>query len=78
VLFQDNFHLFSNLWYRISFFLGGLTILVGIACFLLLGTAREIMWLSPEEKRIDHGRIVQKHTGIDREKHSDFDWAQVH
>jgi MFS transporter, ACS family, allantoate permease len=63
-------------WRGISFFLGGLTILVGIACFILLGTAREVPWLSEREKRIVHARIVENHTGTDREKHA-FDWAQA-
>ena len=64
-------------WKGISFFLGGLTILVGIVCFFLLGTAREVPWLSEEEKRIAYARTVQNHTGTDREKHAKFDWAQA-
>jgi ACS family allantoate permease-like MFS transporter len=64
-------------WKGISFFLGGLTILVGITCFLVLGTAREVPWLSEEEKRIVHARTVSNHTGTDREKHAEFNWAQA-
>jgi ACS family allantoate permease-like MFS transporter len=70
----------SNLiapWRGISFFLGGLTILVGITCFLLLGTAREVPWLSEDEKRRVHARTVENHTGTDREKRVAFDWAQA-
>jgi MFS transporter, ACS family, allantoate permease len=60
-----------------SFFLGGLTILVGIICFFFLGTSREVPWLSEEEKRIVHARTVEGQTGTDREKHAKFDWAQA-
>lgn len=39
-------------WRYISYFLGGLTICVGIACLFLLGTPSEVKWLSPKEKEM--------------------------
>jgi ACS family allantoate permease-like MFS transporter len=48
-----------------------------VVCFFFLGTAREVPWLSEEEKKIVHARTVESQTGTDREKHAEFDWAQL-
>jgi ACS family allantoate permease-like MFS transporter len=42
-----------------------------------LGTAREVPWLSEDEKRMVHARIVEGQTGTDMEKHAKFDWVQA-
>ncbi|OIW34816.1 MFS general substrate transporter [Coniochaeta ligniaria NRRL 30616] len=64
-------------WKGISFFLGGLTIFLGILVWFVLGTPREVMWLSADEKRAAQARIVGNQTGSDREKRTEFKWSQV-
>lgn len=53
---------------RISLFLGGTTILLSIFCWFLLGTPREVTWVSSEERRISQARIVANRTGTDHHK----------
>ncbi|KAL1758284.1 major facilitator superfamily domain-containing protein [Schizophyllum commune] len=55
-------------WKGISFFLGALTITLSIFCFFLLGTPREVSWLSEEEKRMVAARVAKDQTGSDRQK----------
>jgi len=55
-------------WKGISFFLGGTTILLSIFCWFLLGTPREVTWVSSEERRISQARIVANRTGTDHHK----------
>ncbi|KAL4749988.1 hypothetical protein BDW72DRAFT_213748 [Aspergillus terricola var. indicus] len=62
---------------RISFFLGGLTIFCGIMVWFILGTPREVRWLSEEEKNAAIVRVMANQTGSDREKRSEFKWEQV-
>ncbi|EON95904.1 putative major facilitator superfamily transporter protein [Phaeoacremonium minimum UCRPA7] len=64
-------------WKGISFFLGALTITLGIMVWFVLGTPREVRWLSQDEKRAAVARVVANQTGSDREKRSDFKWEQV-
>ncbi|KAI1478632.1 MFS general substrate transporter [Daldinia eschscholtzii] len=64
-------------WRYMSFFLGGLTIVVGLSCFLLLGTPSEVRWLSTEEKKIATARILSNNTGHDRTGIKDWKWGQV-
>lgn len=64
-------------WKGISFFLGALTIFLGILVWFVLGTPREVMWLSADEKRAAQARIVANQTGSDREKRAEFRWDQV-
>ncbi|CBF74590.1 hypothetical protein AN4157.2 [Aspergillus nidulans FGSC A4] len=61
----------------ISFFLGGLTIFCGIMVWFILGTPREVRWLSEEEKNAAIVRVMTNQTGSDREKRSEFRWEQV-
>ncbi|KAL4769412.1 hypothetical protein BDW60DRAFT_218992 [Aspergillus nidulans var. acristatus] len=61
----------------ISFFLGGLTIFCGIMVWFILGTPREVRWLSEEEKNAAIVRVMANQTGSDREKRSEFKWEQV-
>ncbi|KAL3475449.1 MFS general substrate transporter [Aspergillus californicus] len=64
-------------WKGISFFLGALTISCGIAVWFVLGTPREVRWLSEDEKRAAVARVVANQTGSDREKRTEFRWSQV-
>ncbi|KAL4877384.1 major facilitator superfamily domain-containing protein [Aspergillus karnatakaensis] len=64
-------------WKAISFFLGALTITCGIFTWFILGTPREVRWLSEEEKRAAIARVMANQTGSDREKRSEFKWDQV-
>lgn len=59
---------------RISFFLGGTTILLSFFCWFLLGTPREVAWISKEERRIAQARIVANKTGTDH--HSRREWKK--
>lgn len=59
-------------WRGISLFLGSLTIVVGILAFFILGTPREVRWLTEDEKRAASLRTLQNKTGSDREKRSEF------
>ena len=52
----------------ISFFLGGMTIVLSFFAFFLLGTPREVLWLSPEQKRMAAARVAANKTGSDRLK----------
>lgn len=64
-------------WKGISFFLGALTIVDAILVYFILGTPREVRWLSEDEKRAATARVVANQTGSDREKRSEWKWAQV-
>ncbi|TGJ76829.1 hypothetical protein E0Z10_g10810 [Xylaria hypoxylon] len=64
-------------WKAISFFLGALTIVLGILAFFILGTPREVRWLSEDEKRAAIARIVGNKTGSDRKQRSEFKWDQA-
>lgn len=64
-------------WIGISFYLGGLTILLSVLAFLLLDTPREVRWLSANDRRAAVARVVSNQTGSDREKHGEWKWEQV-
>ncbi|TEA13684.1 putative transporter [Colletotrichum sidae] len=64
-------------WRYISYFLGGLTTLVGILCLFLLGTPSEVLWLTKEEKKMASARIVANNTGHDRTGVKGWKWKQV-
>ncbi|KAL0581258.1 hypothetical protein V5O48_000741 [Marasmius crinis-equi] len=55
-------------WKGISFFLGAITIVLSIFCWFLLGTPREVSWLTLEERRMIQCRIVNNRTGTDARK----------
>ncbi|KAF9878393.1 hypothetical protein CkaCkLH20_03885 [Colletotrichum karsti] len=64
-------------WKGISFFLGGLTIVLAVLTFFILGTPREVKWLSEREKRMAAARVVSNQTGSDRQKRTKWKWSQV-
>ncbi|KAJ8132293.1 hypothetical protein O1611_g1331 [Lasiodiplodia mahajangana] len=64
-------------WKGISLFLGSLTIILGIIVFFILGTPREVRWLTRDEKRAAISRVVANKTGSDREQRSEFKWDQA-
>ncbi|KAI1404273.1 MFS general substrate transporter [Hypoxylon fuscum] len=64
-------------WRYMSYFLGSLTILAAILCFLLLGTPSEVRWLSAEEKKIANARIATNNTGHDRTGIKRWQWKQA-
>ncbi|KAL6400859.1 major facilitator superfamily transporter [Ilyonectria robusta] len=64
-------------WKGISFFLGTLTIVLGVLVWFILGTPREVRWLSEDEKRAAISRVIANQTGSDREKREEFKWEQV-
>ncbi|KAI0102626.1 major facilitator superfamily domain-containing protein [Nemania sp. FL0031] len=64
-------------WKGISLFLGALTIVLGILVFFILGTPREVRWLSRDERRAAISRVVANKTGSDREQRSEFKWDQA-
>lgn len=64
-------------WRYMSYFLGGLTILCGFLCLLLLGTPSEVRWLSPEEKKMANTRILSNNTGHDRTGVKKWKWKQA-
>ncbi|TRM62730.1 hypothetical protein BD626DRAFT_569865 [Schizophyllum amplum] len=55
-------------WKGISFFLGAMTIVLSVFCYFLLGTPREVSWLSEDEKRMVASRVARDQTGSDRRK----------
>ncbi|KAJ6531987.1 MFS general substrate transporter [Mycena capillaripes] len=56
---------------------GSISILVSIICFFFLGTPREVVWLSPEEKKIQAARVAHNNTGSDAQKRPEWKWSQV-
>ncbi|KAJ9133808.1 Major facilitator superfamily transporter [Pleurostoma richardsiae] len=64
-------------WRYMSYFLGGMTILTGALCLLLLGTPSEVTWLSAEEKHMANTRILANNTGHDRTGIKRWKWAQA-
>ncbi|KAF7328846.1 MFS general substrate transporter-31 [Mycena venus] len=63
-------------WRGISLFLGSATILCAIACFFLLGSPKEVRWLSREDKNIVAARILKNKAGRDVTGVK-WDWEQV-
>ncbi|OTB02783.1 hypothetical protein M426DRAFT_191565 [Hypoxylon sp. CI-4A] len=64
-------------WRYMSYFLGGMTLLTGCLCLLLLGTPSEVRWLTPEEKKIANARIMSNNTGHDRTGIKKWKWKQA-
>ncbi|KAK7062699.1 hypothetical protein VNI00_000187 [Paramarasmius palmivorus] len=64
-------------WKGISFFLGAITIVLSVFCWFLLGTPREVSWISPEERRIVQARIVNNRTGTDAQKRREWKKDQI-
>ncbi|KAF2091306.1 MFS general substrate transporter [Saccharata proteae CBS 121410] len=63
-------------WRCISLFLGSTTIVLSLICFGLLGSPKEVMWLSKEEKRMAAARIVKNKAGRDVTG-TRWSWPQV-
>ncbi|KAK0435947.1 major facilitator superfamily transporter [Desarmillaria tabescens] len=53
-------------WRYMSYFLGSLTVAVGLLCLYFLGTPSEVPWLTKEEKRMANTRILENQSGHDR------------
>ncbi|KAB2578542.1 MFS transporter [Lasiodiplodia theobromae] len=52
-------------WRCISLFLGGTTIVLSLICFGLLGSPKEVRWMTKEEKRMAAARILKNKAGRD-------------
>lgn len=61
-------------WRVINFFLGGVTVGMGIVFFIFGGTPNEVWWLSKREKRMAKARIVENATGSTQHP---WKWHQV-
>ncbi|PBK61774.1 MFS general substrate transporter [Armillaria solidipes] len=64
-------------WRYMAYFLGSLTIFVGIVCFHFLGSPSEVSWLTKEEKRMANARILENQSGHDRTGISAWKWYQA-
>ncbi|KAF7532051.1 hypothetical protein G7054_g8314 [Neopestalotiopsis clavispora] len=64
-------------WRAMSYFLGGLTIMIGCTCMLLLGTPSEVRRLSAEEKQMATTRTLKNNSGDDQTGSKRWDWGQV-
>jgi MFS transporter, ACS family, allantoate permease len=64
-------------WRGISIFLGCLTLTSSVLVYFILGTPREVRWLSEDEKRMAIARVVANQTGSDRQKRDHWKWSQV-
>ncbi|KAH9885664.1 MFS general substrate transporter [Xylariomycetidae sp. FL2044] len=64
-------------WRYMSYFLGALTIIVGILCLFFLGTPSEVRWLTPAEKKMANTRIRTNNTGHDQTGIKHWKWAQA-
>ncbi|KAI0110780.1 MFS general substrate transporter [Nemania sp. FL0031] len=64
-------------WRYMSYYLGSLTIITGTTCLFLLGTPSEVRWLTPEQKKMAHARIITNNTGHDRTGLKTWKWKQV-
>ncbi|KAF4310160.1 putative major facilitator superfamily transporter protein [Botryosphaeria dothidea] len=52
-------------WRCISLFLGSSTIVLALICFVLLGSPKEVKWMTKEEKRMAAARILKNKAGRD-------------
>ncbi|CAD6570477.1 MAG: hypothetical protein TREMPRED_005860 [Tremellales sp. Tagirdzhanova-0007] len=50
-------------WRVINYFLGSITVVAGILVFVFVGTPGEVFWLTAEQKKMAHSRIVANGTG---------------
>ncbi|KAK0472893.1 MFS general substrate transporter [Armillaria novae-zelandiae] len=64
-------------WRYMSYFLGSLTIAVGLLCLYFLGTPSEVPWLTKEEKRMANTRILENQSGHDRTGTKVWKWNQA-
>ncbi|KAF5375749.1 hypothetical protein D9757_008969 [Collybiopsis confluens] len=64
-------------WKGISLFLGGITILLSLFCWFLLGTPREVSWVSKEERRMAQARVVANKTGTDHHRRKEWKKDQI-
>lgn len=62
-------------WRVINFFLGGLTVFVGILTGIFLRLPQNAWWLSPEERKLAHARIIENATGTGETQK--WKWDQV-
>ncbi|SMR47252.1 unnamed protein product [Zymoseptoria tritici ST99CH_3D1] len=52
-------------WRSISFFLGAVTVVLALICFILLGSPKEVRWLNAEERKVAQSRVVSNKAGRD-------------
>ncbi|KAI5367922.1 putative major facilitator superfamily, MFS transporter superfamily [Septoria linicola] len=52
-------------WRSISLFLGACTLVLSVICFFMLGSPKEVKWLSAEERTIAQARVVSNKAGRD-------------
>ncbi|PBK84108.1 MFS general substrate transporter [Armillaria gallica] len=64
-------------WRYMAYFLGSLTIFVGIVSLQFLGSPSEVPWLTKEEKRMANTRILENQSGHDRTGINSWKWYQV-
>ncbi|KAK0099519.1 hypothetical protein ONS95_000248 [Cadophora gregata] len=63
-------------WRCISLFLGAATIVAALVCFVLLGSPKEVRWMSKGEKRMAAARIISNKAGRDVTG-TKWNWDQV-
>ncbi|WVQ82812.1 hypothetical protein IAT38_004944 [Cryptococcus sp. DSM 104549] len=62
-------------WRVIQYFLGSLTVVAGALVVVFIGIPKDVWWLTKEEKKMAHARIVGNGTGDGG--NAAWDWAQV-
>ncbi|KAI1456089.1 major facilitator superfamily domain-containing protein [Annulohypoxylon moriforme] len=64
-------------WRYMSYFLGSLTVIIGVLCLFFLGTPSEVRWLTPEEKKVAIARVLPNNAGSDETGVEKWKWKQV-
>ncbi|KAK0471101.1 MFS general substrate transporter [Armillaria novae-zelandiae] len=64
-------------WRCIAYFLGSLTVFVGIVSLRFLGTPSEVTWLTKEEERMANIRILENQSGHNRTGVNTWKWYQL-
>ncbi|PBK61770.1 MFS general substrate transporter [Armillaria solidipes] len=67
----------TEAWRYMSYFLGSLTIVVGLLCLYFIGTPSEVPWLTKEEKRTANIRILENQSGHDCTGTKVWKWDQA-
>ncbi|KAK0434509.1 major facilitator superfamily transporter [Armillaria borealis] len=67
----------TEAWRYMSYFLGSLTIVVGLLCLYFIGTPSEVPWLTKEEKRTANIRILENQRGHDCTGTKVWKWDQA-
>ncbi|PBK61772.1 MFS general substrate transporter [Armillaria solidipes] len=67
----------TQAWRYMSYFLGSLTIAVGLLCLYFIGTPSEVPWLTKDEKRMAIARTLENQSGHDRTGTKAWKWDQA-